>query len=198
MVVCLGLTAAALALRAGAAWLPKQLSVVAAAQGPDRVQLPSGDTAPHDAGAKLVNDSNQAGPAGVFAAVDTINERPPPSAPTEPEKTVKTTELKQAAIQTGIVQAEPQRTSMSSATTESTGWSVQLAAPNSEVEAKNGAEELNARFASDLNGSSIGVHKAVVNGQTIYRLRVVGLSKADALALCAHLKGDRGSCFVTK
>ena len=46
--------------------------------------------------------------------------------------------------------------------------------------------------------SAIGVHKAVVKGETIYRLRVVGLSKADAAALCARLKGDGGDCFIAK
>jgi hypothetical protein len=42
------------------------------------------------------------------------------------------------------------------------------------------------------------VHKAVVNGETIYRLRVVGLTKADAAALCARLKGQGGECFIAK
>ena len=55
---------------------------------------------------------------------------------------------------------------------------------------------LNAKYATALNGSTIGVHKAVVKGATIYRLRVTGLSKADAAALCARLKGDGGECFI--
>ena len=80
----------------------------------------------------------------------------------------------------------------------STGWAVQLAAPKSEAEAKSAVARLNAKYASALNGSAIGVHKAVVNGDTIYRLRVVGLSKADAAALCARLKGDGGDCFIAK
>ena len=58
--------------------------------------------------------------------------------------------------------------------------------------------KLNAKYESALNGSTIGVHKAVVKGETIYRLRVVGLSKADAAALCARLKGDGGDCFIAK
>ena len=86
----------------------------------------------------------------------------------------------------------------SPATTSSTGWAVQLAAPNSEAEAKSTAAQLSSKYESALNGSAIGVHKAVVNGETIYRLRVVGLSKADAAALCARLKGDGGECFIAK
>ena len=29
-------------------------------------------------------------------------------------------------------------------------------------------------------------------------LRIVGLSKADAAALCERLKGDGGSCFIVR
>ena len=86
----------------------------------------------------------------------------------------------------------------SPAAASSKGWAVQLAAPKSEAEAKSESARLSAKYASALNGSTIGVHKAVVNGETIYRLRVVGLSKADAAALCARLKGDGGDCFVAK
>ena len=77
----------------------------------------------------------------------------------------------------------------------SSAWAVQLAAPKSETEAKSDAARLNAKYASALNGAAIGVHKAQVNG---YRLRVVGLSKADAAALCARLKGHGGDCFIFK
>ena len=84
------------------------------------------------------------------------------------------------------------------AATTSGGWAVQLAAPKSEAEAKSDLERLNAKYASALNGSTIGVHKASVNGETVYRLRVVGLTKADAAALCARLKGDGGACFIAK
>ena len=57
---------------------------------------------------------------------------------------------------------------------------------------------LNSKYAAELNGSPIGVHKAQVNGDTIYRLRVSGLTKADAAALCARLKGEGGQCFIAK
>jgi hypothetical protein len=39
---------------------------------------------------------------------------------------------------------------------------------------------------------------AGVDGETVYRLRVVGLSKADAVALCSRLKGDGGRCFIVR
>jgi SPOR domain len=80
----------------------------------------------------------------------------------------------------------------------SNGWAVQLAAPKSEPGAKNDAARLSAKFASALNGAAIRVHKAQVNGATVYRLRVVGLSKADAAALCMRLRGDGSDCFIAK
>jgi hypothetical protein len=64
-----------------------------------------------------------------------------------------------------------------SAAAMSSGWAVQLASPQSETEAKSNAARLNAKYAFALNGEVIGVIKAQVNGATVYRLRVVGLSK---------------------
>lgn len=78
------------------------------------------------------------------------------------------------------------------------GWAVQLAAPKSETEAKSDVARLNAKYASVLNGSAIGVQKAQVNGATVYRLRVGGLSKAEAVALCGRVKGGGGDCFIAK
>ena len=75
---------------------------------------------------------------------------------------------------------------------------VQLAAPRSEAEAKGVVSKLDAKYASALGGSALGVHKATVNGDAIYRVRVTRLSKADAASLCARIKGDGGDCFVAK
>jgi hypothetical protein len=79
-----------------------------------------------------------------------------------------------------------------------TGWSVQLGAPRSEAEAKSDRTRLTAKYASALNGSTISERKAIVNGETVYRLRVVDLSKTDAEALCTRLKVDGGNCFIAK
>ena len=73
-----------------------------------------------------------------------------------------------------------------------------MAAPKSEAEAKSTATKLTSKYSAELNGSQIGVHKADVNGETIYRLRVSGLTKADAAAMCARLKGEGGQCFIAK
>jgi hypothetical protein len=94
--------------------------------------------------------------------------------------------------------ASPTQQPIDPTPTASIGWAVQLAASKSEDEAKNDLQRLNARYASALNGSIVRLHKARVGGETVYRLRVVGLSKADAATLCDRLKGDGGSCFIVR
>jgi hypothetical protein len=94
--------------------------------------------------------------------------------------------------------ASPTQQPIDPTPTGSTGWAVQLAASKSEDEAKNDLQQLNARYASALNGSIVRLHKARVSGETVYRLRVVGLPKADAAALCDRLKGVGGSCFIVR
>jgi hypothetical protein len=75
-------------------------------------------------------------------------------------------------------------------------WALQFAAQKSEAEAKANVARLNAKYAAALNGTAIGVNKTLVNGETVYALRVTGLSKAEAAALCERLKGR--DCFIAK
>ena len=75
-------------------------------------------------------------------------------------------------------------------------WAIQFAAPKSEAEARVAAARLNAKYAPALNGATIGVHKTQVNGETTYALRVAGLSRADATALCVRVKGR--DCSIAK
>jgi hypothetical protein len=121
-------------------------------------------------------------------------------APAKPEKTTtakkpKAWQVADATETTGSIAQPPVD---ATAATTSGGWSVQLAAPKSEAEAQSTLTRLNGKYGAELNGSAIGVHKAQVNGETVYRLRVVGLTKADAAALCARLKGEGGQCFIAK
>jgi hypothetical protein len=94
--------------------------------------------------------------------------------------------------------ALPARQSIDRAAIGSTGWAVQLGAPRSEVEAKRDLKRLNARYGSALKGSTVGVRKVLVNGETVYRLHVVGLSRDEAAALCSRVKRDGGSCSIVR
>ncbi|WP_406858363.1 SPOR domain-containing protein [Alsobacter sp. KACC 23698] len=78
------------------------------------------------------------------------------------------------------------------------GFAVQLAAPQSETEARDVIAKLQKRFSGELAGLNPGVRKADVNGKTIYRVRVSGMSRDEATALCTKLQGAGGQCFVAK
>ncbi|HZZ63409.1 MAG TPA: SPOR domain-containing protein [Roseiarcus sp.] len=75
------------------------------------------------------------------------------------------------------------------AASKSGDWALQFAAPKSQAEAQTDASRLNARYARTLNGATIGVQKTEVNGEAVYTVRVPGLSKAEAAALCERMKG---------
>lgn len=77
-------------------------------------------------------------------------------------------------------------------------YTVQLAAPRSEADARNAIQRLQTKYSDALGDASLGVRKAEKEGETIYRVRTSGMSKADASALCQKLKSDGGDCFVTK
>ncbi len=78
------------------------------------------------------------------------------------------------------------------------GFAVQLAAPASEAEAKSTAARLRQRFAAELGGHSPSIRAASVGDKTVYRVRVGGLSREDATALCSKLQGKGGACFVAR
>ena len=158
--------------------LPTKLSPKSSA----RVVVAKTDTTAPDANAQTPGEPAQAG--SVVKPAEKAAKKP------KPEKNVAEATATAATPEASPVDATP--------ATASGGWAVQLAAPRSEAEAKSEAARLTGKYGADLNGSAIGVHKAMVNGETIYRLRVVGLTKADAAALCARLKGQGGDCFIAK
>ena len=79
-------------------------------------------------------------------------------------------------------------------------YAVQLGAPGSEQEAQSMSTRLRAKYTTQLEGMQPAVHEVEVNGKSIYRIRVSGMSRADAVALCVKLKavGGDGACFVAK
>ena len=120
-----------------------------------------------------------------------------PATPTEASKQ-PLNPLQQAIGNVFGARGTPAQQPIAPTPTGSTDWAVHLAASKSEDEAKNDLKRLDARYASALNGSTIRLHKARVDGGTVYRLRVAGLSKVDAAALCERVRGDGGSCFVIR
>jgi hypothetical protein len=77
-------------------------------------------------------------------------------------------------------------------------FDVQLGAPGSEAEAREAVSRLQQRFAGVIGGRPLSVRTAEVNGRTIYRIRMTGLSREDANGLCERLKAAGGQCFVAR
>ncbi len=81
----------------------------------------------------------------------------------------------------------------------SRSFSVQLAAPGTEQEARETEVRLMQKFAAELAGFHTSIHKAAVGGKAVYRVRVGGLpSREEAIALCQKVQSGGGNCFVAK
>ena len=175
---------------------PKTTSDAAGAAQPStpKIELPTKLSPPKSAARVAVGKTDTTAPDGTAQIPPGEAQN---SAPAKPDKAAKKPKAGQVVDATETTGAIAPPVDATPATT-SGGWSVQLAAPKSEAEAKSTAAKLTSKYGAELNGSQIGVHKAEVKGETIYRLRVSGLTKADAAAMCARLKGEGGQCFIAK
>jgi len=78
-------------------------------------------------------------------------------------------------------------------------FSVQLAAPATEQEARETEVRLLQKFGAEFAGFHTSIHKAAVSGKPVYRVRVGGLpSRDEAIALCQKVQSGGGNCFVAK
>jgi len=123
--------------------------------------------------------------------------------PTKLEKAAKSARNKNAQIAAATDPAPAPASAAPAASGPATSagvYSVQLAAPGSESEAQSAASRLKGKYSSELSGKEPAIHKADVGGRAVYRVRVGGLSQADAAALCAKIKANGGdaACFVAK
>ena len=160
-----------------------------------KIELPTKLSPPKSSARVAVGKTDTTAPAGAAQSAGEPAQTDVPPKPDKAAKKPKAGQVADASESTGSIAQPPVD---ATAATTSGGWSVQLAAPKSEAEAQSALTRLNSKYSAELNGSAIGVHKAEVNGETVYRLRVVGLTKADAAALCARLKGEGGQCFIAK
>jgi hypothetical protein len=159
-----------------------------------KVELPTKLSPPKSAARVVVGKTDTTAPEAAAEAPGAPTHDGAPAKPEKAPKKPRAAQVADTAETTGAIAPAVDAT----AATTSGGWSVQLAAPKSEAEAKSDVARLSSKYSAELNGSPIGVHKAEVKGETIYRLRVSGLTKADAAAMCARLKGEGGQCFIAK
>jgi cell division septation protein DedD len=144
------------------------------------VALPT-KLAPPKSAARVVNKLDTTAPADPGAG-------PVPVKPKKPKP-----------IPTPVAEAEPKTDDATApAASGGGGYAVQLAAPKSESEAKALVRSLPGRYSEALAGASLGVRRAERDGEAIYRVRALGLSKEEARSMCAKVKSAGGDCYVAK
>ena len=77
-------------------------------------------------------------------------------------------------------------------------FSVQFGAPATESEARALTDRVKARLTEALAGTEIGIFKGENSGKTVFRVRVVNVTKADGQSLCDNYIAQGGQCFVTR
>ncbi|MGE0195393.1 MAG: SPOR domain-containing protein, partial [Methylocystis sp.] len=76
------------------------------------------------------------------------------------------------------------------------GYAVQFGAANSEADARALLKTIVGKYRGPLGGLKPTFKMATVNGKTVYRVRVAGVSKESANAMCGKVKTMGGACFV--
>ena len=98
-----------------------------------------------------------------------------------------------------VADARGQAPAAGAAQTLPGSFSVQLAAPGTEQEARETEVRLLQKFGAEFAGFHTTIHKAAVSGKPVYRVRVGGLpSRNEAIALCQKVQSGGGNCFVAK
>ena len=73
---------------------------------------------------------------------------------------------------------------------------MQFSAANSEAEARALLKTIAGKYRAQLGGLKPTFKMATVNDKTVYRVRVAGMSKESANAMCSKVKAMGGACFV--
>ena len=84
------------------------------------------------------------------------------------------------------------------ASVPSSGFGLQLAASPSEADAESAFAKLKKKYPSQLGPYTASIHRSETGDKPVYRVRVGGLSQADAKSLCSDLQSNGGSCFVVR
>lgn len=194
----------------GAGYFPEPRRVRTVMVRPDGtiINPPAAAGAPRVPVAMLATGSTGAPAVAAPRAPQPVTAAPDPDAP---RATIRATPQRAAAPAAQAAPqrpAQPQRTAAvdprptppraAAAAPAGGGFAVQLAAPGSEAEARSVAARLRQRFSAELAGKSPSVVRAQVGERTVYRVRVTGLSREAATAMCSKMQSKGGACFVAR
>ena len=95
---------------------------------------------------------------------------------------------------------QTQSTSAQTSARKSGVWSAQVGAYNSRAAAESGQRQMQSGHQSLFSGQSLAILTAVMpNGQTVYRLRVMGFENSNAAnGFCVRARAENVDCYATK
>ena len=76
------------------------------------------------------------------------------------------------------------------------GFAVQFGAAGSEAEARALIKTIGEKYGAMLGGRKLSFKAATVGEKKVFRVRIAGLAKDAAEALCGRVKAGGGACFV--
>lgn len=124
-------------------------------------------------------------------ATTTAAPAPKPAAKPKPKPHVAAVKPQQEAVAPAAEPAEEEAPRQAA----SGAYAVQVASAGSEAEARQTA----TRLAAKLSGALGGRHPSVIKASgSLYRVRVTGLSRESANAMCGRVKAAGGACFVAR
>lgn len=92
--------------------------------------------------------------------------------------------------------AAPDADSDQAAAPSTGGFAVQFGATGSEADARALMKTVVDKYRAQLGGLRPTFKMATVNDKTVYRVRIAGVSKESANAICGKVKASGGACFV--
>ncbi len=139
----------------------------------------------------------EASPAANAAGAATTTATPPSQAkPTAtPPRTVKPKPTSPKAAESAEATA-PDADADQGDAPGAGGFAVQFGATGSEADARAMLKTVADKYRGQLGGRKPTFKMATVNDKTVYRVRVGGVSKEAANAICGKVKASGGACFV--
>lgn len=142
----------------------------------------------------------EAAPAASAAATAAATATPPSQAkPTATPPRIakpKPVAAKPAAADEAADAAAPEADADQAAAPSTGGFAVQFGATGSEADARALMKSVAEKYRAQLGGRRPTFKMATVNDKTVYRVRVAGVSKESANAICGKVKASGGACFV--
>lgn len=122
---------------------------------------------------------------------------PTPASAAKPATTPKAAKVKPPAQNLAALEQPAEADVAAPASAPSSGgFAVQFGAAGSEAEARALMKTVVAKYGSQLGGLKPTFKMATVGEKTVYRVRVAGMSKDSANAICGRVKAGGGACFV--